>query len=414
MRGKAPGRRSDQALLRLASSYRSKPPLETLRIAEGLMPALGISRVTDITRMDRLGLPVFASVRPRSRTLRVNAGKGVHPLEARVGALMEAIEYAAAEPQNSEWAKASMPVVDLVAQFDKGVHLVDFVPKLGIPISPEQIVSTVECEDICGRKTVQLPAELVFFPYKVEGEEEIFGSTTNGLASGNSLEEATLHAVLEVMERDALSMNKPDDASQWVDCEDLPEHFRTLASSWRGLGVELGVRYVPNAFALPCFEAGLHEPGSDSVNLAAGSGLHVDREIALARAICEAAQSRLSHIHGGRDDITKFYAKYTDMAPSARGDADAKAVRSMFQRDRRIELAAVPHEASRRRSLSAVLDDVLKRLSRSGFESVFRHRFRLDLNGLHVVKVIVPKCEDVEDNATRIGPRLLARILRDA
>jgi ribosomal protein S12 methylthiotransferase accessory factor len=44
------------------------------------MPALGISRVTDITAMDRLGLPVFASIRPRGLALCVNAGKGMKPV----------------------------------------------------------------------------------------------------------------------------------------------------------------------------------------------------------------------------------------------------------------------------------------------------------------------------------------------
>jgi len=61
------------------------------------MAGLGISRVTDITRLDRLGLSVHASVRPRGRSLCVHAGKGMRPEESRVGALMEAVELALAE-----------------------------------------------------------------------------------------------------------------------------------------------------------------------------------------------------------------------------------------------------------------------------------------------------------------------------
>ena len=68
-----------------------------MRLARTLMSELGISRVMDITRMDRLGLPVFASVRPRGARLRVHAGKGIRPEEAEVGALMEAVEFAVAE-----------------------------------------------------------------------------------------------------------------------------------------------------------------------------------------------------------------------------------------------------------------------------------------------------------------------------
>lgn len=409
------GRSPAPALARLATSYRVRPAGDTVALAERLMPQLGISRVTDITRMDRLGLPVHASVRPRGLGLRVHAGKGVRPLESRAGALMEAVEHAAAEPQRSAWVARDQPVADVVRQFDRGLRFVDFVPILGLPITPDRVLRTVECERLGARAPVWLPAELVFFPYGgTDAAPALFGASTNGLASGNSLDEATLHGLLEVMERDALAMNKPRDASQWVEPASLPEPFRSLAEAWRGIGIELGVRHVPNAFDLPCFEATLHEPDSSSVNLAGGSGLHLDRRIALARAVCEAAQSRLSHIHGGRDDITAFYAKYQGSTGTARLDTDRQAVATLFDRTRRIGFDEVADVSSKRRSIAAVLADVLQILARAGFENVFRHCFRIDLNGLHVVKVIVPKCENVEDGRRRIGPRLLARILADA
>jgi len=410
---RAPGQASGEPLLRLDSSYRTRPVDATLAIAEGLMPSFGISRVTDITRMDRLGLPVCVSVRPRSQALRVHAGKGLQASEARAGALMEAIEHAVAEPQRSEWSPVSLSVASLVEAFDQGLRLVDFAPKFGMPILPEQTITAVECENLGTRGSTLLPAELIFFPFNLDEPNAFFGSTTNGLASGNSLDEATLHALFEIMERDALAMNKPHDAAQWVDGDSLPEPFNAMARTWRGFGVDLSVRHIPNAFALPCFEAVLNERDSTSVNLAGGSGLHLDREIALARAVCEAAQSRLSHIHGGRDDITRFYSKYSGLSRASRADMEAAMMRKMFDETRRIDFAAVPHEPSKRHSLAAVLDDVLRRLSAAGFGSVFRHRFRVDLNGLHVVKVVVPKCENIEDQARRIGPRLLARITND-
>jgi ribosomal protein S12 methylthiotransferase accessory factor len=404
------------ALWRLNSSYRSRRPARTCVAAEALMPALGISRVADITRMDRLGLPVCISVRPRSRTLCVHAGKGVDLAEARAGALMEAVEYAAAEPANSVWDLRSLPVDDLVAQFGDGLRLVDFVPARGARVHARRPIHAVECEELVTRRRAFVPAELVFVPYAPQGMPRLFGATTNGLASGNTLVEATFHGLLEVLERDAVSMNKPRDASRWVDHDDLPEPFRTLASDWHRMGVDLAVRQVPCALSLPCFEAFLHEGGSTDVNLAGGSGLHVDRDLALARAVCEAAQSRLSHIHGGRDDITTFYAKY---APQARARAraepsrsDAARVARLLDRSRTVRYAAVPHDPPAGRSLGQLLEALLARLAQAGFGAVFRHRFRLELNGLHVVKVIVPRCEDVESAPWRIGPRLWAEVLR--
>jgi ribosomal protein S12 methylthiotransferase accessory factor len=402
-------------LIHLHSSYRTRPAAETLAVGEALMPSLGISRVTETTRMNRLGLPVFASVRPRSTGLRVHAGKGLTAVEARASALMEAVEHAAAEPQNSDWVARRLSMADIAAQFGGRVRIADFVPTSRAALEPRTVVVTAECEDLRKDARVRLPAETVFYPYGDDDDaERLFGASTNGLASGNSVDEATLHGLFEVMERDALAMNQARDASQWIDNDTLPEPFRTYAHTWRRLGVEMAVRHIPNDFELPCFEAVLSEAGSTDVNLAGGSGLHCDRDVALSRAICEAAQSRLSLIHGGRDDIVHFYAKYTQMSSAQREAAEQRVTRGIFDRARAVELASIPHRPSDGRTLAAVLDDALDAVLRAGFPAIYRHTFCLPLAGLQVVKVIVPRCENVEVDTKRIGRRLLDRIMADA
>lgn len=397
------------ATVRLDSSWRERRLGRTLAAAEALMPSLGISRVADITRMDRLGLPVWAAVRPRGRTLRVHAGKGLGAEEARAGALMEAIEYAAAEPASSRWEALPLRVGALAAQLGDGLRLADFAPRLDARVDAATPIPTVACEDLVGGRIVQVPAELVFMPFDAAGVPALFGATTTGLASGSTLTEATLHGLFEVLERDALSMSRPRDSSARIAPNDLPGPFATWAETWRADGIALAVRHVPNAFALPCFEAFVHEAGAP-VALAGGSGLHADRDIALARAVCEAAQSRLSHVHGGRDDVTRYFG---------RGGARARAVLARqreaqrarcFDARRRVRYAALPHEPLAGRCLAQVLAALLERLAAAGFGSVLRHRFALELNGLHVVKIIVPRCEDADSAPSRIGPRLLAAL----
>jgi len=51
---------------RLSSSLRLESPEATCERAARLMPRFGISRVTDITRLDKLGLPVHARVLSRT------------------------------------------------------------------------------------------------------------------------------------------------------------------------------------------------------------------------------------------------------------------------------------------------------------------------------------------------------------
>lgn len=396
---------------RLGSSLRCRPAHETWALAQPLLPRFGISRVSDITRMDRLGLPVWASVRPRGQLLRVHAGKGLQPMDAQVGALMEALEFAVAEPLRTPWVCARMPAGDVEAQFAGRLRVQDFAPLLGVDITAGRLVDTVACDDLLCTQPVQLPAELVFLPYTPVDGASVFGWSSNGLASGNSSDEATLHALFEVLERDALSMNRAADAARWVLPETLPEPFRSLVAHWRTLGLATSVRQVPSAVGLACFDACLHEPDSSSVNLAAGSGAHLDSGIALSRAICEAAQSRLSHVHGGRDDITHFYGKYKALDAATRSARDATLVARHFDRSRPVAFDEVPHQAVGGQPLAQVLEGLLRRVVAAGFGGISRHRFHIDLGGLAVVKVVVAGCEDVENTPGRMGPRLFAKVV---
>ena len=53
---------------------------------------------------------------------------------------------------------------------------------------------------------VLVPANAVYHPYISENTVKIFQSNTNGLASGNRIEEAVFHGMMEVVERDAWSI----------------------------------------------------------------------------------------------------------------------------------------------------------------------------------------------------------------
>lgn len=366
--------------------------------------------------MDRLGLPVFASVRPRGLTLRVHAGKGWFAIDARVGALMEAIEYAAAEPQRSRWQCRTLSMAEMQAMWPGRLRLRDFAPRIDANLAADRVIDTVACEDLTQEGAFAwLPAELIFVPFESRHGPYVFGWSTNGLASGNSIEEATLHALLEVLERDAFALNVAHDTSQWVERASLPAPLREYADGWQRLGVELAVRSIPNDFGLPCFVARLYERGDVTVDLAGGAGLHPDRGIALVRAVCEAAQSRLSIIHGGRDDITTFYAKRADPSRSGPQGSDNPLVEATFDRRRSVRFEEVlDANGDIRRPLAEQLSELLVHLKRSGFPAVFRYRYGLDLNGLAVVKVIVPRCEDVEDRVNRMGARLYARVMADA
>lgn len=399
----------------LGSSLRTRSADDTWSLASPLMTRWGISRVTDLTRMDRLALPVYASVRPRGQALCVHAGKGLRPPEARVGALMEALEFAVAEPHSSPWQARSLSVRELEADWAGVFRLHDLAPVFGMPISGDRLLQAVYCDDVAGRGGAWLPAELVFMPYDDPHGPVLFGWSSNGLASGNTLAEASLHGLLEVLERDALAMNLPRDQSLWLEPAEYPAAFQALAAQWQQMGIELSVRYVPNEFGLPCFQAVLLEDThAQTVDLAEGSGLHLDAHIAFARAVCEAAQSRLSCIHGGRDDLTGFYDRVRQQG-TERDARHTPAAQEAFDRRRQVRWHELPSQPlTVGESLEALLAQLVQGLAERGFPRVLRHRFEADLNGLHVVRVVVPRCQEASHPLQRAGRRLLDLANADA
>ncbi len=73
-------------------THRVAAPAETLARLRPLAAAMGITRLGNITGLDRIGIPVAVAVRPNSRSVSVAQGKGLDLPQAMASALMEACE----------------------------------------------------------------------------------------------------------------------------------------------------------------------------------------------------------------------------------------------------------------------------------------------------------------------------------
>src|SRR5512142_2615893 len=78
-------------------THRAASPAETLARIRKLMARMGITRLGNITGLDRIGIPVAVAVRPNSRSVSVSQGKGLDLSQAMASALMEACEGSHAE-----------------------------------------------------------------------------------------------------------------------------------------------------------------------------------------------------------------------------------------------------------------------------------------------------------------------------
>lgn len=322
---------------------------------------------------------------------------------------MEAIEFAVADPDRQPSLGQRFSVSSLQRRW--GERLIHLAPLLSWQAQADQRLRCLPLDDLGAGHRVWVPSALVLYPYDSLscGEPEVFGGTTTGLASGNTLDEATLHGMLEVLERDAIALHSAQDRSMHVAPDELPAPFRQLALQWRQLGIRLAVRYIPNDFDLPCFFAVLHDATGAPVHLAGGHGLHLDARVALSRAVCEAAQSRLGLIHGGRDDVTLYYKDFAALSEQERSAAVSQQPELWFDTHRRIHFRDVPSRPVVRRSLAQHVGDLIVELGRRGFPAVARHRFETGLDGLEVVRIVIPRCEDLWSGRLRPGLRWLAR-----
>ena len=385
---------------RLSTSLRTRALSDTLRRATSLMPRLGITACVDATSHDVLGVPVWFSSRPTGLANRVHAGKGVNPMEARAGALMEAIEYAVAEQADADDPSDYLPLRELLHAFGGRLTAADLAPRFGACLPPGRMIAVDDCEDVATGAHYRMPSELLrLIPASADVEETLFGTSSNGLASGNSLEEATLHALLEVLERDCLALDHVQPSTCWIAPATLPAPFSSWHARWQHLGIRLRVRRLGNEFGLSCLEAELIQPSRPGATRSTGYGIHPNATIALARAVTEAAQCRLHAL------------RFETKGPS--GSIVIADALSMHGNE--IPFDDLPSQSTS--SVEELLSELISRLHAQGMHWVLRRRMNsdaaaTDFAGLHVVKVLVPGCETAVGHHVRIGRRLAQRLVK--
>lgn len=400
--------------MRLSTSLRAAEIEQTLLVARDLAARIGVTRVTNITWLDRIGLPVFASIRPSAQdgSLCVNAGKGLTKAEAEVGATMECIEFAMAEFGFRQREFFLATPTEICNSFRAPTRYVDFCPRYGRPISTTKPVACVVADEIFTQAPVWVPAELVFMPFRLPEVTGHFGCSTNGLASGNNRIEAIVHAIFELLERDTTSFDSMLGTSRLVELGHLPESVSGLVDAVRSSGFELLVRYAPSVIGASYFHAILAtEDPTEPVGLAYGYGCHVDPSIALMRSITEAAQSRLSHIHGGRDDIVKRQAHFRNRGYRVEREAILQALDRAGNSRNMIAFDEIPRfEAD---TVFALYEFLLEALRDRGFDKLVCFDLSPPDSPVHVCRVVIPKMEFFEIELQRIGPRLAQRLEND-
>ncbi|KTD71795.1 hypothetical protein Lste_0080 [Legionella steelei] len=275
------------------TSLRARHYQETLNVLALFKRMAGITRLADLTHLDYSGLPVYTAIRPRAKSLTTSQGKGLTKEAAQCSALMESIEV--------YFAEELIPQVVNKSELELAEDNVFFIPTNHLACSvhytsPSQPRNWVYAKLVFLEKSILVP----FAEYSLNSylpEVLIYSPDTTGLAGGNTYQEALLHGLLEVIER-----CEPEQVSEVVEVNS--ELLKNISNKFNCF-----ITHQENRYGIPAFEVLIQakNPFENQI-LFKGNGCHLNKQIALNRALTEAIQSRVTTIAGSRDDLV--HTKY--------------------------------------------------------------------------------------------------------
>lgn len=268
--------------------------------------AAGITRLADLTGLDRIGLPVFQAVRPMARSLAVALGKGCDPGTARLSALVESIELHRAEHlvatgpcrmadryEAAAWSQIQPAARDVV-RFD-----------------PSRKRHWIGGHDLIGGDRIGVPFDLVNMDFGRPVAPDLWQSS-NGLASGSDRAEAIISGLLELLEREALErwyvLPRTARRATRINLASIDDRrLRAMLARITRAGLRLIIWDMADAIGVPAFQCVLIEMQSAATLIlppGIGTACDPDAATALMAAIGEAAQARIMFIAGARDDLS--------------------------------------------------------------------------------------------------------------
>jgi thioglycine synthase len=321
------------------------PVEETLHRVSQISKKIGITRISDITYMDKLYIPNYSCVLPGTEDyIWVYSGKGPTKQHAKVSAIMESIERYSSLPTYYS-NKLITGTFNKLKRSYNVLHPDEVVEPLTFDFQNDMLMDYVEGYDIINKVNILVPAALALFRFTPNppSVNPFAFHHTNGLASGNVFEEAVCHALCEVIERDAISLaqlrasaipfhilysinNKlqikgykinsfskeqfKDDNSIYPDVLISVEDYSPitqLIKKFKKFNIDLIIKDITTDIKIPTFNvASVEWISHDYGYLAEGHGTHPDKRIALLRAITEVSQTRAANIQGARDDLRKI------------------------------------------------------------------------------------------------------------
>ena len=390
----------------ILETHRSRTPESTLHFIESMRDLIGMRDVREASDLDRIGIPVFTCHRIRPDNSKTShTGKGVSPIQAQVSLTMESIERYSSEFKDEYGHALVKGTYHQLKNSDNVLDPEEMILSQLSDYSHDHDIHWIRGYDIARHEEILVPACAVYHPFNLDNVF-LINTNTNGLASGNTLEEAVVHGLAEAIERDAWSIarytRKYSDAL-YIEDEPGNRFIIDVFQKFLNADVEIVAKDITSDIGVPVVASFSRDLVHPSMRPIDGFGAHLDPRVAMVRSILEIVTTRGLFIqkygiegmseqvtaylsdHGGDDDDPRFYAYHR------KGLHDLEAA---YTDDILLDIRAIVRKLGER-DLNRVIAVDLTRPE----------------TGIPTVRVIVPGLEAYCFDKTRLGARVLKAAL---
>ncbi|HDD45368.1 MAG TPA: tetratricopeptide repeat protein [Candidatus Desulfofervidus auxilii] len=276
-------------------------PTETIkkalnRLYQDKKPIL--KEILRIDTLDKIGIPVYTCKLNleviKALGFEETFGKGITPEQAQASALMELVE----RYSGFSFLKKNFLIDSFIKIKEKAIPIENLLLPLPFLFRQNIFVEKLRNVSLCWIEAYNLIKNKKFL-FPLPWFYRIYGTT--GWAAGNSLEEAILQAICEIVERHCVSivmeerLEVPTIKIDSINSSLIQELLKKISDA----GIELFIKDFSLGLGIPTIAVIAHDPSppTPTLKVYAAAGTHLNSNFALIRALIEFTQHRAQIIY---------------------------------------------------------------------------------------------------------------------
>jgi thioglycine synthase len=391
----------------ILETHRSKTPDSTLQFIQSIKELVSMIDFREASDLDRIGIPVFICHRIRPDNSRTShTGKGVSQIQAQVSLTMESIERYSSEFRDEYKGKL---ISGSYNQLKRKLNILDPTEMILSKITDydhDCNIYWVWGSDLARDEDILVPACAIYHPYHLD-DAFLMDTNTNGIAAGNTMEEAVVHGLAELIERDAWSIARYDgNFSDALFIEDDPanQFIINIFTKFENAEIEVVAKDISSDIGVPVIAAVSRDLVYPTMKPVDGFGAHLDPRVAMVRSLLEIVTTRALliqkfGIEGMCETVTAYLGEQESTDDPRFYAHSKKGLRDI--------------EASYDNDIRQDVRTIIEKLRARGLDRAIAVDLTRTDTVIPTVRMIVPGLETYCFDRTRMGARLLKSGMQD-